>query len=47
MSAEYQAQGKQLVESLRHAIQEKRELLNGFAVRVDTSHLGTGVGRTD
>jgi hypothetical protein len=32
----------QLVESLRHAIQERRELPDGYGFRVDTTHIGTG-----
>jgi hypothetical protein len=31
----------QLVEALRHAIQEKRELPDGFAFRMDTKHMST------
>jgi hypothetical protein len=30
-----------LVEALRHAIQERRELPNGYALRMDTKKIGT------
>ena len=40
--AKDRAHYEQLVESLRHAILEMRELPNGYAFRIDTTHVGTG-----
>jgi hypothetical protein len=40
--AKDRAHYEQLVESLRHAILERRELPNGYAFRVDTTHVGAG-----
>jgi hypothetical protein len=39
--AKDRAHYEELVESLRHAILEKRELTNGYAFRVDTTHIRT------